>query len=38
VDGFLDSIEVSSSLLEDSVDQEGKSGTMNLLALKGGVS
>jgi hypothetical protein len=29
--GFLDSIEVSSSLLEDSVEQEGKSGTIKVI-------
>jgi hypothetical protein len=29
--GFLDSIEVSSSLLEDSVEQERKSGTIKVI-------
>jgi hypothetical protein len=29
--GFLDSIDVSSSLLEDSVEQEGKSGTVKVI-------
>jgi hypothetical protein len=29
--GFLDSIEASSSLLEDSVEQEGKSGTIKVI-------